>query len=870
VRRHRVTHEYGFLGWLALPFAFYFIPLFLGFSWNALGGSNPLNPPLPPTEGYLGRTSDLPITAEAWGAAVVNLPFRARLREYIRHHELPLWNPYQGLGQPFAAQGEGSPYFPVAVVRAVLPYSFANYVTFASYYLSSVFLFLFLRGLGISEWAAIFGGIAYALSGALSIHVARENIADQLSMVPILFWSTAKAMRERRVVWYAVLSVVSALNALAGFIQIAMLAGAVLIVFCVVYGWSISTSRPEYVREILTTSAAFVLGNGLAAFELLPMIHAFYNDFSKNGPSMRLPPLPIANLFAFFFPSIFGFPLQGREAHPSPLTVDWSNLFGFSGVTLLLLTIVGTTVCQWRTHTQRGIFFFFTLGALFLMLRYLSIPPFVYVNLLPILGMQTPKHATGIIVFCLIIAAALSVDHVDRWNIARGRRLITAIFLSFLMVSGLLLTHEILIRWRSLAAFISRNSAFFLDSASFLFATLILSLLSLYALWLSGTQAKRSAEAAQIVLIGAVIAELSIYIPLGTDRPDLLYVRIGLGVLIFIAVRLLVLGRWWLAGGLLAAILVGYAWAVAAPTKGLPRQFEADQPAPYMRWLKRAAGTEYRTFGIFPDFSSLARVQDLSVVGPLSPPTFLSMVRVLGDPSTIKTFETSTEFMLAGRRDFPLEQYWKTKAIFDWLGIRYLVFDHVYFHPGARVDEIRLMSNRRDFRVAYQDNRVTILESIAAQPKAIFSADITIVPTERDILARLKSTPVSVLGAPMVATDAIQGAQIEHDADLPPASVSIDSYTPTLVRVAAKTPTGGIVVLKDADSPGWKATVNGIPARIIRVNGMVRGVTIPHGGIFVVQFLYRPDSFILGLRLAGLTGLIVLAGVIWEGWRGPH
>src|SRR5438034_9998128 len=77
--------EWRFLLWLAIPFVFYLIPLLFGFSWNALGeGHNVLNPP----EGYQGRTPDMRITVEAWGASVVVVPFHARLRDYIKAGEL--------------------------------------------------------------------------------------------------------------------------------------------------------------------------------------------------------------------------------------------------------------------------------------------------------------------------------------------------------------------------------------------------------------------------------------------------------------------------------------------------------------------------------------------------------------------------------------------------------------------------------------------------------------------------------------------------------------------------------------------------------------------------------------------------------------
>src|SRR3954452_12246869 len=209
-----------YLLWLLAPLLLYLVPLALGYAWNSMFGPNVLNPP----EGYSGRLPTIPITAESWGTAVVVVPFHARLAEFLRSTMLPLWNPYQGLGQPYAAQGEGSPYFPLAILRAVLPYSWSNWVTVVVLGAAGAFLAAFLRNLGLRPRAALFGGVAFTVSGIVLPHIARDNIADQLCMAPILFWATAAVIRERTASRFAILAVVSALNAQAGFIQIGMLA----------------------------------------------------------------------------------------------------------------------------------------------------------------------------------------------------------------------------------------------------------------------------------------------------------------------------------------------------------------------------------------------------------------------------------------------------------------------------------------------------------------------------------------------------------------------------------------------------------------------------------------------------------------------
>ncbi|MBK6647404.1 MAG: hypothetical protein IPG44_16925 [Anaerolineales bacterium] len=98
---------------LLLPLLILLGPVIAGYSWSSIGPNSPglggrqfnsLNPP----EGYAGRMPDQPITIEPWGASVINVPYEVRIRQYLFEKELPLWNPYQGIGQPFAAQGEGA------------------------------------------------------------------------------------------------------------------------------------------------------------------------------------------------------------------------------------------------------------------------------------------------------------------------------------------------------------------------------------------------------------------------------------------------------------------------------------------------------------------------------------------------------------------------------------------------------------------------------------------------------------------------------------------------------------------------------------------------------------------------------------------
>jgi hypothetical protein len=75
----------------------------------------------------------------------------------------------------------------------------------------------------------------------------------------------------------------------------------------------------------------------------------------------------------------------------------------------------------------------------------------------------------------------------------------------------------------------------------------------------------------------------------------------------------------------------------------------------------------------------------------------------------------------------------------------------------------------------------------------------------------------------------------------------------------------GFVILADAFDPGWRATVDGQPARVQRANVAFRAVAVAEGR-HVVEMVYRPRTVFQGLTLSTLSLLLVL-GVAAVGAR---
>ncbi|HNB51890.1 MAG TPA: YfhO family protein, partial [Anaerolineales bacterium] len=81
------------------------------------------------------------------------------------------------------------------------------------------------------------------------------------------------------------------------------------------------------------------------------------------------------------------------------------------------------------------------------------------------------------------------------------------------------------------------------------------------------------------------------------------------------------------------------------------------------------------------------------------------------------------------------------------------------------------------------------------------------------------------------------------------------TWTPNRIEISADGP--GLLVLSEIVYPGWRVEVDGQPAELLTVNGLLRGVNLPSGNHQVV-FSFHPTTFYAGLGLFTIAVLIIL------------
>jgi hypothetical protein len=95
-----------------------------------------------------------------------------------------------------------------------------------------------------------------------------------------------------------------------------------------------------------------------------------------------------------------------------------------------------------------------------------------------------------------------------------------------------------------------------------------------------------------------------------------------------------------------------------------------------------------------------------------------------------------------------------------------------------------------------------------------------------------------------------------------PAGTSrIVEWKPDRIRIEADIVSPGYVVLVDTYDPSWHASVDGIPAEILRANVAFRAVRVS-AGRHIVEMVCRPNSLYLGLAITALTVIALLVGLL--------
>jgi len=592
-----------------------------------------------PQYGYKGRWLYYGPVMDPLATGGVMWPLYAMISRTLLSGEIPLWNPYQGIGAPLAADTTWATYYPINILYSISN-QYWDFVCFLKLWLAGVLCYLFLRDLRLRFMPSLGGSFAYCLSGAF-IFYPFTPWADVAILTPALLLSAKRCFdRPLSAGCLSIGSVVLAISILGAHIEALVI--QFLFVNLFVLFEAIVIRRENRARGVASWVATVLLGFGLAAFFLLPVFEYLSLATLGHGGDVGVHSLstdgnPVIWVLTMFVPYFFGFlqtyPYQGLRQ-----VFFWDISPGYIGTSVFFLASVALFSIRMPLKRRSVSYSIFFIGASFLiLLKIFGIPPVNWIGYLPVLShVIFSRYSGSVLAVSFSGACAFGLESVLSGT-STVRSLRKAIVLPLLVITfGTLATVPVIaapsvymLPWLRLPVFIG-SMAYLMLSMLFLFLSYIVASTG-------GTDAAKT-------LVVLIILELVCYIPmslpvayeagrvavcLGAAITVVLYSRrFRLPVVSMMARRILPLEKLSIehvcALMLVTALILQSGVAAISPA-GLPNRYDAFTEAPYLTFLKQNIGDQrvYSLDGVlFPPVAGVFSIQHLGEFTAFMPHSF--------------------------------------------------------------------------------------------------------------------------------------------------------------------------------------------------------------------------------------------------------
>ncbi|HLY65549.1 MAG TPA: hypothetical protein VKU60_08445, partial [Chloroflexota bacterium] len=245
--------------------------------------------------------------------------------------QLPLWNPYQFSGMPFAADVQSGLFYPINVLfeRLARPFAYPTMEALAMvhYALAGGFAYLLARSLNASRLAGIAGGLVWMWSGFMVAQLGHLNMVEVAVWLPLELLLLRLALLDvRRLLTVPLLSAVLAIAYFAGHTQLFLYELLALALFIAFWG--------SYRTSVAVLAIALGGAALLAAIQILPSLELTRLSL-RSGISYQESTqyaLAPAGLLTLLVPHFFG---ENSQNYWGSWTT--TEVFGYAGILPLVL-----------------------------------------------------------------------------------------------------------------------------------------------------------------------------------------------------------------------------------------------------------------------------------------------------------------------------------------------------------------------------------------------------------------------------------------------------------------------------------------------------------------------------------------------------
>jgi hypothetical protein len=846
-----------------------------------------------------------------WGSDLSNyfFPLHQQLGRGLRQLDLSslLWNPSVKTGYPLLAEGQAGVFYPLHWLTLSLlpPLASMNVCLVLSALATALASYAFLRNLQLSRAGSLLGGVSFAFGGFAAGHLPHLSVVEALPWLPLLLWLVDAACRRADPLGWLAVGFAWALQLFTGHPQVPVMTLFLAAAYATfrVLSREQGTIAERGRRAVVAVAILVAAGCGAAAVHLGPLLELGLSS-ERVAAHVRYEAavaysLPLRHLLTAVWPFAFGAPRDYRG--------PWSfaELSFYPGELALFLSLA-TLRLGWRRPEVR---FFGVLAGIALLCALGDATPFYrLVNLLPGLGaFRAPARFVVLLDLAMAVLAGCGLDLLCEPS-PRARRWRQGLWAAAVLPAaalGLLASD----RW---AVSMLLGGAAWLAAAPWLsqrvWAALAVALLALDL----GAYAARVHEPSLVApeIAGArdslfeQVASPPGHFRVYTCPGDEPWIQESNRALVYgfddvggyNAISILHQRRyeeafWWRSQGPRVLLSLANVRYVVDLWQGIqsPSRRHADVTFLASHPLAAIGGAGPRSLSYRPPLNSIREVAFVSRLRETEGlPEGSEVARLLvadgsgqeRDVPLLSGVETAEELVNGASKvevaylgpsqpDGVESALFYGRVRFDpplpvvQLQLRYVaprgrldLHGLSFVEPSGRVVPLSPFMEE-GYHVVRREPRGTLYENEGALPRASVAHAVRRAAGTGRALEELLAP-----GFPAAGAVVLEDAAAPEPTGAGPSAARIDVYRPTEVRVTAEMHGDGYLVLSDTDYPGWRASVDGRPAPILRANAAFRAVYVPSGTHQVV-FLYRP----LGLFVGALAsfGTLALAGLAW--WR---
>ncbi|MEK7497531.1 MAG: YfhO family protein [Patescibacteria group bacterium] len=350
-------------------------------------------------------------------------PMQTFAIESLKSGKLPLWNPLILAGTPLLANFQSAPFSPTAIFYFLTDKTTAWSIQIViQHLLAAIFTYFLLRYWKVSKMGSILGGIIFAFSGFNIIWSQWNGHALSAAFIPLIILLEDKWLRESKILYGVLFSLVLALQILAGYPQV--------VIYTILAIGILYIVRVVEIKNLVSKTFFLIffglLAVGLSAFQILPGGELLqYSQRAVEPHPFEWAFLPWEKSITFIAADFFGNHSTKNYWGPQ----DYTSNTGFVGVVGLMLAML--TINSARKNKE--VFYCLIVAVTALVLAFPT-PVSVFLWKSGFLGFNAASAHRSLVLWNIAIAllAGFGYDVMSKLKLKRKIIALAVLFVAFL------------------------------------------------------------------------------------------------------------------------------------------------------------------------------------------------------------------------------------------------------------------------------------------------------------------------------------------------------------------------------------------------------------------------------------------------------